>query len=109
MRKLQTFGRTDRSVACTENEQVPLAGQPQDCRGWQAAVEHTRIAALVLGRLGPAATVLSEVSRRADTALGCRAELLTGREPAVERNLGLRVALEEAIWEVHRASPYHSP
>ncbi|MFD9405261.1 ANTAR domain-containing protein [Streptomyces sp. NPDC060011] len=73
----------------------------------QAVVERARGVVMVLGRLdaGQAGAVLSEVSRRTGVARVRIAELLTVWVPTGELNLGLRIALEEAIRDQHRASP----
>ncbi|MGW1966615.1 hypothetical protein ACWCPD_40905 [Streptomyces sp. NPDC001935] len=94
-------------TARTENEQMLQAAQPQHDGARQVAVEHATGVVMALGRFdaGQAGTVLSEVSDRTGLTQGCAAELLIAWVATGELNLGLRIALEEAIRDQRRAHP----
>lgn len=66
---------------------------------------------MALGRLDAsrAVAVLSEVSQRTGIAVELVAELLTVWAPSGELNLGLRIALEEAIRGQHRSTRRRTP
>ncbi|MFF3420053.1 ANTAR domain-containing protein [Streptomyces sp. NPDC002698] len=108
MSQLLTHGPSEQPAPRTENEQIPQAAQPQRDGVRQAVVEHATGVVMALGRFdaGKAGTVLSEVSDRTGITLGRVAELLAAWVPTGELNLGLRIALEEAIRDhQHRARP----
>ncbi|MGW3661920.1 ANTAR domain-containing protein [Streptomyces sp. NPDC005141] len=69
-----------------------------------AVTEQAMGVVMALGRLhaDQARTVLTEVSQRTDITLRRIAELLTAWAPSGELNLGIRIALEEAIRGQHR-------
>ncbi|MFE2537812.1 ANTAR domain-containing protein [Streptomyces sp. NPDC059371] len=96
MSQLPTIGHGERSEGGTE---VSPCGRPRREEAEQAVIERATGVMMALGRLetGQARLALSEVSRRTGIALGRIAELLTAWASTGELNLGLRIALEEAI------------
>ena len=107
MSRLLARGHSEQPPARPADEQKPQAGQPHSDGARSAVVERATGVVMALGRLeaGQAGTVLSEVSQRVGIALDRVAELLTVWAPTGELNLGLRIALEEAIRDQHPASP----
>ncbi|MFF3886129.1 hypothetical protein [Streptomyces sp. NPDC001914] len=111
MSHLLTHGHGEQPTARTENEQIPQVAQPQHDGVRQAVVEHATGVVMALGRFdaGHAGTVLSEVSDRTGLTPIRVAGLLTAWLTTGELNLGLRIALEEAIREQRRAHPEPAP
>ncbi|MGW0966545.1 ANTAR domain-containing protein [Streptomyces sp. NPDC002516] len=113
MSQLLTHGHGERQPpARTENEQTPQAAQPQRDGARQAVVEHATGVVMALGRFDAdeAGAVLSEVSHRTGTTLDRIAELLTAWVTTGELNLGLRMAMEEAIRDHrHQSHPIPAP
>ncbi|MFD8735958.1 ANTAR domain-containing protein [Streptomyces sp. NPDC059618] len=107
MSQLPTQGPGEQLGARTEHEQMPQAAQPQRDAVRQVVVEHATGVVMALGRFdaGRAGTVLSEVSHRTGVTMSRVAELVTDWVTTGELNLGLRIALEEAIRD-HR-HPVH--
>ncbi|MFE2536884.1 hypothetical protein [Streptomyces sp. NPDC059371] len=111
MSQLLTHGHSEQSTPRTGNEQMPQAAQPQRDGARQAVVEHATGVVMALGRFEPgqAGTVLSEVADRTALELGRVAELLIAWVTTGELNLGLRIALEEAIRDQRRAHRVPAP
>ncbi|MFD5635660.1 ANTAR domain-containing protein [Streptomyces sp. NPDC127077] len=96
---------------CSEGGiEVSPCCRPRHKAAEQAVVEQATGVMMALGRLdtGQARLALSEVSRRTGIALGRIAELLTAWASTGELNLGLRIALEEAIRH-QRPAPSRRP
>ncbi|MEV6019189.1 MULTISPECIES: ANTAR domain-containing protein [unclassified Streptomyces] len=112
MSQLPTQGPGEQLGVRTENEQMPQAAQPQRDGVRQVVVEHATGVVMALGRCDAvqAETVLSEVSHRTGITMGRVAELLTDWVTTGELNLGLRMALEEAIRDHrHHVHPVPAP
>ncbi|MGW6256275.1 ANTAR domain-containing protein [Streptomyces sp. NPDC055085] len=107
MSQLLTLGHGEQPPGRPDNEHTPQPGQPLRQGTVQAVVERATGVVMALGRLdaGQAGLVLSAVSRRTGIAQDRLAELLTVWAPTGDLNLGLRIALEEAIRDQHRARP----
>ncbi|MEW2163769.1 ANTAR domain-containing protein [Streptomyces sp. NPDC007084] len=106
MSRLLSPGHDERSTGGTGSEQRAYSDRPP----WEEAeravlVEQATGVVMALGRLdaGQARRALSEVARRTGIALDRIAELLTVWAPTGELNLGLRIALEEAIRDQHQS------
>ncbi|MEU8794352.1 ANTAR domain-containing protein [Streptomyces sp. NPDC048643] len=112
MSELLAFGHDDPAAAApaaagADDKQTAPSVRPQGDGVRQAAVDRATGVVMALGRLDgrQAGAVLSEVSRRTGITLSRVAGLLTVWAPTGELNLGLRIALEEAIREQHRVAP----
>ncbi|MFF2364591.1 hypothetical protein ACFVU0_18075 [Streptomyces sp. NPDC058122] len=111
MSQMLTHGHGEQPTAHTEDEQTPQAAQSQRDGARQAVVEHATGVVMALGRFdaGQAGTVLSEVSDRTGITSVRAAELLTAWVTTGELNLGLRIAMEEAIRDRRRVHPAPAP
>lgn len=105
--QLLGLGHSEEPSSRLEKELISQAALPQHGEACQAAVERATGVVMALGRLDAvqAGLVLSDVCRRTGIALSRVADLLTVWAPTGELNLGLRIALEEAIRDQHRGSP----
>ncbi|MGW6486213.1 ANTAR domain-containing protein [Streptomyces sp. NPDC055056] len=81
-------------------------GRPTDGQGADAVIEQATGIVMALGRLpaDKAAAVLTEVSQRNHIEPARIAGLLIAWASCGELNLGIRIALEEAIQSEHRAA-----
>ncbi|MFD5818745.1 ANTAR domain-containing protein [Streptomyces sp. f51] len=111
MSQMLTHGHGEQPAARTENEQIPQAAQPRHEGARQAVVEHATGVVMALGRFdaGEAGRALAEVSDRTGLTPVRAAELLTDWLTTGELNLGLRIALEEAIRDRRRAQSAPAP
>ncbi|MGW1963864.1 ANTAR domain-containing protein [Streptomyces sp. NPDC001935] len=102
------LGHGERSAG---NSEMPHSDRPRSEGDGQAVVERATGVMMALGRLDTdqAGLALSEVSRRTGIDLGRIAELLTAWTSTGELNLGLRIALEEAIRHQRPASSRRTP
>ncbi|MEU0788231.1 ANTAR domain-containing protein [Streptomyces sp. NPDC006173] len=110
MSQLLTSGHDEHAAvgAGTDEERIsPSVRSPREGARQETAdqaVDRATGVVMALGRLdgGRAGAVLREVVQRTGIPLPRIAELLTVWAPTGELNLGLRIALEEAIRDQHR-------
>ncbi|MFF3412987.1 ANTAR domain-containing protein [Streptomyces sp. NPDC002742] len=109
-----TWGAETLAAPATADEAATLQKQPSQPpreRPVHAVIDQATGVVMALGRLraDQARTVLTEVSQRINVTLYRIAELLTAWAHTSELNLGIRIALEEAIRQQHRTHRRASP
>ncbi|WP_443062119.1 ANTAR domain-containing protein [Streptomyces sp. NBC_00386] len=99
-----TWGAEDSAAADEAAAVQKQAGRPRHAWAVHAVIDQATGVVMALGRLraDQARTVLTEVSQRTNVTLYRIAELLTAWAHTSELNLGIRIALEEAIRQQHR-------